>query len=140
MKTNTQEREILAKSKNIVRKSETNEKLTQTILKHLSSLKDNESIPYFQCHLDTPVGESFPNIFVAQWNCNAFGGWFIHVNSNQQDMNKLKKLWVTMAIGKGYACSIVSSLKDFILMLESYRHSSGLSGRQSFSRTFGVKA
>lgn len=139
MRTNTLEKELLANSKKIVRKTQVNEKLTQTILKHLEDLKDNESIPFFQCHLHTKEGESFPNIFVAQWNRNAFGGWFIHVNSDKSDMNRLKNLWVSMATGKGYACSIVSSLKEFKTMLESYRYSCGLSGRQSFSRTFGVR-
>ena len=138
---NIQETETLAKqtpTNKILRATPDKEKLTKQVLKHLSGLKDNEAIPYFQCHLDSKAGEAFPNVFIAQWNRNAFGGWFIHVDPRAEPLGKLKRLWVIMATQKGYASTIIDTIPHLIEQLECYRHSCGLKGRQYFERRFGA--
>jgi len=138
---NTQETETLVKQtpkSKILRATPEKEKLTKQVLKHLSELKDNQAIPYFQCHLDSKVGEAFPNVFIAQWNRNAFGGWFIHVDPRAESLGNLKRLWVKMAVQKGYACTIIDTIPNLIEQLESYRHSCGLQGKQYFERRYGA--
>lgn len=118
-------------------KTDGKKQLKKTLTKHLNGLKSNERMPYFECNLDSSQAEGFPDLFIAQWNRNAFGGWFIHCDPHKDKLSAVKRRWVTMTREKGYACTLIESLEEFKRALEDYRHSSGLAGQQYFNRRYG---
>jgi len=110
-------------------------KLLKQVLGHLNELQDNEAIPFFQCFIDS-ADEPFPNLFIAKWNRNAYGGCFVHIDPDYEPLTKPKLKWVTMARDKGYACTVIDSLSKFKEMVECYKYSCGLSGKSNFQRRY----
>ena len=120
-------------------KVDAKKQLKKSLIKHLNRLTSNERMPYFECTVEQSQADGFPDLFIAQWNRNAFGGWFIHCDPNINSMSDIKTKWVQMTRQKGYACTVIDSLDGFKLALEDYRHSTGLVGRQHFERRYRIE-
>lgn len=134
MKTSTEtviELSVKKKSKPKINSAKT--ALTEKIGKYLEKLEHNQIMPFFMCDAKHQQGFAFADIFVGQWNRNAYGGLFIHTDPKEEPLHSKQRKWVLWARHKGYACVVIPTMGKFLEMLEMYRYSAGLSGKQYFN-------
>ena len=101
---------------------------------YLESLEGNNTMPWF--HLKGATAKTkntYADFFIAQWNRNAYGGLFVHIDPDSKSLTAAQKKWVEDFREKGYACAAISKLEEFKLLIQDYYHSQGQRGRQYFN-------
>ena len=89
------------KSKTTVSPDKVN--LAEKIVKHLNDLEHNQILPFFICDAKHQDGFAFADVFIGQWNRNAYGGLFVHVDPKEEPLRPKERKWVSWARHKGYA-------------------------------------
>jgi len=142
MLTNTLGRNILVKAKKTLAASvnktpplpKIEKDLYERAVEYLESVEGNTAMPWF--HLKGAKAKSkntYPDFFIAQWNRNAYGGLFVHLDPNKKTLTASEKKWVTKFREKGYACVTVSKMQELKILINDYYVAHGQSGKQYFN-------
>lgn len=142
MQTNTLGRNILVKVKQTLAASinkkpplpKVEKDLYKTAVDYLESVEGNRAMPWF--HLKgakTTTKNTYPDFFIAQWNRNAYGGLFIHLDPDKKNLTGSQQKWVAKFREKGYACVSVSKLHDFKILINDYYVAHGQVGKKYFN-------
>lgn len=142
MQRNTLGRNILAKARQTLAASinkarpepKVEKDLYERAIAHLESLGDNTTMPWF--HLKGAKATSkntYADFFIAQWNRNAYGGLFVHLDPEKKRLTSKEINWVKKFREKGYACVTVSKIDEFRILISDYYVAHGQIGKQYFN-------